>query len=183
MMFSTNSKSIKHLGFGSWCHWGAKVIQVPDIDFRLIPTWCNQVCLEQRKKIRNCFIHSEFMHNMKHEEKGPYLKGVDVQSSHWSRVPVTLSNDHVTPSSHDLCRVVKDDIAVLASCDEDSRWVTAVIHSMWTPDQFVVSVGRSWVMSSGTEDTKSTGCCQCLLFHTCGRRRSCHKTSFPDMVP
>lgn len=46
------------------------------------------------------------MHNMKHEEKGSYLKGVDVQCSHWSCVPVTLSNDHVTPSSHDLSRVV-----------------------------------------------------------------------------
>lgn len=123
------------------------------------------------------------MNNMKHEEKGSYLKGVDVQSSHWSCVPVTLSNDHITPSSHDLSRVIKDDVAVLASCDEDSRRVTAVIHSMWAPDQFVVSVGGSWVMSSGTEGRKSTGCMLSVsFFHTCGRRRSCHKTSFQDMV-
>lgn len=83
---------------------------------------------------------------------------VDVQSSHGAHVLVTLSNDHVTPSSHDLSRVVKDDVSVLASCDEDSRWVTAVIHSMRAPDQFVVSVGGSWVMSSSTETRKTTGC-------------------------
>lgn len=101
------------------------------------------------------------MHNMKHEGKGSYLKGVDVQPSHRSCVPVALSNDHVTLSSHDLSRVVKDDVAVLASCDEDSRWVTAVIHSMWAPDQFVVSVGGNPVMRRCTEGRKST--CRLLV--------------------
>lgn len=67
------------------------------------------------------------MHNMKREGNGSYLKGVDVQSSHWSRVPVTLSNDHVSLPSHDLSGVVQDDVAVLSSRDEDPRWVAAVI--------------------------------------------------------
>lgn len=46
-----------------------------------------------------------------------YLEWVDVESSHWPCVPVTLSNDHVALPSDDLCRVVQDDVTVLASCD------------------------------------------------------------------
>lgn len=71
------------------------------------------------------------------------MERVDVESSHWSRVLVTLSNDHVALSSHDLCRVVQDDVAVLASCNKDPRWVTLGIHSIGTPNQLVVSAGET----------------------------------------
>lgn len=57
-------------------------------------------------------------------------------------MPVALSNDHVVLSSHDLCRIVQDDIAVLASCDKDPGRATLVIHPIGTPDQFVVPTGR-----------------------------------------
>lgn len=89
-----------------------------------------------------------------------YLEGVDVKSSHWPCVPVTLSNDHVALSSDDLCRVVQDDVAVLASCNKDAGWVTLGVHSVGTPHQFVVSVGqkedKACVMNSCTKRKKST---------------------------
>lgn len=99
-------------------------------------------------------MHNGFNALMKGEGNGSYLKRVDVQSSHWPRVPVALSNDHVSLPSHDLSGVVQDDVAVLASRDEDSRRVAAAIYSMCTPHQLVVSVGGSWVMSRCTEGEK-----------------------------
>lgn len=70
---------------------------------------------------------------------GSYLEGVDVESPHWARVPVALSDGHVTLSSHDLRRVVEDDVAVLTACDKDTRRVPCVFHPMGSPHQFVVS--------------------------------------------
>lgn len=39
---------MKYLSFRSWCHWRAKVIQVPNVDFRLISTRRNKICLEDK---------------------------------------------------------------------------------------------------------------------------------------
>lgn len=116
------------------------------------------------------------------EWNGSYLEWVDVKSSHWPCVPVTLSNDHVILSSHDLCWIIQDDVAVLASCNKDPRWVTVGIHSIRTPDQLVVSAGRMCVMNSCAQEKKSTAWVQSAVFSTCGRRRSSHMTSCPDMV-
>lgn len=71
---------------------------------------------------------------------GSYLVRVDVESSHRPRVLLALSNDHIALSGHDLCGVVQDDVAVLASCDENAGRVSSAVHSIRTPDQFVVSV-------------------------------------------
>lgn len=54
---------MKYLSFRSWCHRRAKVIQVPNIDFRLVSTRRNKICLEDTfliffnhppQKIRKC---------------------------------------------------------------------------------------------------------------------------------
>lgn len=88
------------------------------------------------------------------ESNGSYLERVDVESSHWPRVPVALSDDHVALSSDDLCRVVQDDVAVLASCNEDPRGVTLGVHSVGTPHQFVVSVGTKGEQSVRDEQLR-----------------------------
>lgn len=71
-----------------------------------------------------------------------YLERVDVESPHWTRVPVALGDDHVALSRHDLRGVVQDDVAVLTSRDENAGRATLVVHAVRTPDQFVVSVRR-----------------------------------------
>lgn len=84
-----------------------------------------------------------------------YLEGVDVESSHWPCVPVTLSNDHVALPCHDLHGVIHDDVAVLAPCDKDTGRVTLGVHSIRTPYQFVVSVSREenmYVMNGQQEN-------------------------------
>lgn len=119
--------------------------------------------------------------HLKSQRCQAYLKWVDVQSSHWSYVLVTFSNDHVTLSGHDLRWIVEDDVAVLASSNEDARWVAACVHSIRTPDQFVVSVGGACTMNRCTQGKESTrGACSAVL-GTCERRRSCRMTSCPVM--
>lgn len=41
-------EKMKYLSFRSWCHRRAKVIQVPNVDFRLISTRSNKICLEDK---------------------------------------------------------------------------------------------------------------------------------------
>jgi len=40
-----------YLSFWSRCHWGAKVIQVPNVDFRLVPSGRHQICLRTQKNV------------------------------------------------------------------------------------------------------------------------------------
>lgn len=65
---------------------------------------------------------------------GIYLKRVDVESSNWSCMFLALRNDHFTVSSNDFGGVIEDDVAVLSSSDEETRWQTLVFNAMWTPD-------------------------------------------------
>lgn len=74
------------------------------------------------------------------ESSESYLEWVYVESPHWACVLVTFSNDHVTLPSDNLRRVVQDDVTVLASGDEDTRWMTLGVHPIWTPNQFVVPI-------------------------------------------
>lgn len=152
---------MKYLSFRSWRHRRAKVIQVPNIDFRLVSTRCDKICLEDTfliflnyppKKLANADIVLQTHFTC--------LKWVDVQSSHWSCVLVTLSNDNVTLSSHDLRWIIQDNVAVLASGNEDARWVTACIHSIRTPDQFVVSVGSAYDEQTHSTERFNKECAQ-----------------------
>lgn len=169
---------MKHLGFWSWCHWRAKIIQVPDVDFRLIPTWCNQVCLQQR---RNSKMTTGFMH-LSHGtwrkrlilERGWRLRlwraPCACHSQQWSRrslQPWSLQGHKGWSCRSHLLRWGLQMGDRCHPSHVGPRPVCGICERNLGDEQLywkheVNAVSR---------------------INTCGRRWSCHKTSYPDMVP
>ena len=146
-----------YLSFRSGCHRGAKVIQVPNVDFRLVASGRHQICLQTKtvkKHIQSQTVqymmsnlirvsHEQHQCNtnqLSHRPRRTYLEGVEVERSHWPCVLIALSDDDVIVPRHYFGWVVEDDISVLPARDQDPVGVTGPVHPMRAPHQFVISV-------------------------------------------
>lgn len=132
------------LSLRSRSHRRAKVVHVPDVDFRLVPTGCKQVVLQHRQQNGLMSLRISLAARTRHLRRGgstgSHLEGVDVERPHRPRVLLALGDDHVGLPRHDLGGVVQDHVAVLPPGDQDPGRVAVRVHPIGTPHQFVVSV-------------------------------------------
>ena len=66
------------------------------------------------------------------------LENVHIQCSHWASMLVILGNHNFLIPSDNFRRIIKNNISVFTTCNQDSRDISFGIHLMRSPNQFVV---------------------------------------------